>query len=177
MTFCSVILCIQDSAEDNVSVNYCQLSNPGYKEEQLRREEVRLDFFSTNMEEFTFVNYSTSSGGMSYAYTRVSTYTLNTYTERVQFYDMTQIQFEPRTSVYFDITDNYLRAKQTGLYAFHSKDVQMTIDYKWMSNDNNDENHFIMASVALVKKGKKIMFRVARNAWAKGTKLTIFKLK
>ena len=131
------------------------------------------------MEEFTFVNYSTSSGGRSYAYTRVNTYTLNTYTERVQFYDMTHIQFEPRTSAYFDITDNYLRAKQTGLYAFHSKDVQMTIDYKWISNDNNDENHFIMASVALVKKGQKIKFRVAsdRNAHAKGTKLTIFKLK
>merc|ERR1711872_1114660 len=80
----------KDSAEDDVSVNYCQLSNPGYKEE-LRREEVRLDLFSTNMEEFTFVNYSTSSGGTSYAYTRVSTYTLNMYTERVQFYDMTNI--------------------------------------------------------------------------------------
>ena len=172
-----MILCIQDSAEDNVSVSYCQLSNPGYKEEQLRRSEVGLNLFSGNMEEFTFVNYTTSSGGRSYTYTRVSTYTLNTYTETVQFYDLTHIQFEPKTSVYFDITDNYLRAKQTGLYAFHSKDVQMTINYKWISN-NNDENYF-MASVALVKYGQEIKFKVAsdRNAHAKGTKLTILKLK
>ena len=160
-----------------MSVSYCQLSNPGYKEEQLRRSEVGVDLFSGNMEEFTFVNYTTSSGGMSYTYTRVNTYTLNTYTERVRFYDMAHIQFEPRTSVYFDITDNYLRAKQTGLYAFHSKDVQMTINYKWISN-NNDKNYF-MASVALVKYGQEIKFKVAsdRNVHAKGTKLTILKLK
>merc|ERR1712037_354538 len=55
----------KDSAEDDVSVNYCQLSSPGYKEEQLRREEVGLDLFS-KMEEFTFVSFTKSSAYANY---------------------------------------------------------------------------------------------------------------
>jgi len=161
----------KDSAEDEVSVNYCQLSSPGYKEEQLRREEVGLDIFS-KMEEFTFVSYSTT-GGRNYYRRRLYGHSH----QEVRFYDMTNIQFEPNTSVYFDISDSYLQAKQTGLYAFHSEEVEMTIDDKWISN--NDDTNYIMASVALVKKGQKIKFKVAtdRNTHVKGTTLTIYKVK
>ena len=169
--FRSSVWCLQDSAEDEVSVNYCQLSSPGYKEEQLRREEVGLDIFS-KMEEITFVSYSVT-GGRDY-YRRELFRREN---RNVRFYDVTNIQFEPNTSVYFDITDSYLVAKQTGLYAFHSQEVQMTIDDKWISN--NDDTNYIMASVALVKKGQKIKFKVAtdRNTHVKGTTLTIYKVK
>ena len=88
---------------------------------------------------------------------------------------MTRIQFEPKTSSYFDITDSYLKAKQTGLYAFHSQHVQMTIDDKWISN--NDDTNYIMASVALVKKGQMIKFKIDQHINANGSTLTIYKIK
>ena len=165
----SVISCIQDSAEEDVSVNYCQLSSPGYKEEQLRREEVGFNLFSGNMEELTIVDYTPTSGRNFYR--RL----LHGRQTNTHYYDMTHIQFEPKTSVYFDITDTYLKAKETGLYAFHSEHVQMLMDDKWISN--NDDQNYIMASVALVKKGQMIKFKVASDIIAKGTMLTIYKLK
>ena len=157
----------QDSVEDDVSVNYCQLSSPGYKEEQLRREEVGLDLFSGNMEEFTIVSYTPHSGR---TFVRRELYRNPSH---VHFNDMINMQFEPNTSANFNITDSYFTAKQTGLYAFQSENVEMTIDGKWISN--NDDQNYNMASVALVKKGQMIKFKIANGA--KGKALTIFKIK
>ena len=150
-----------------MSVNYCQLSNPGYKEEQLRREEVGLDLFSGNMEEFTIVSYTPHSGR---TFVRRELYRNPSH---VHFNDMINMQFEPNTSVNFNITDSYFTAKQTGLYAFQSENVEMTIDGKWISN--NDDQNYNMASVALVKKEQMIKFKIANGA--KGKALTIFKIK
>ena len=152
-----------------MSVNYCQLSSPGYKEEQLRREEVGLDLFSGNMEEFTFVSFLKTGGRVYYKRELFRN-------KNVHFYDMTNIQFEPKTSVYFDITNSSLKAKETGLYAFHSEKVEMTIDDKWISN-NDDGQNYIMASVALVKKGQMIKFRIEDGINAEGSTLTIYKIK
>ena len=160
-----------------MSVNYCQLSSPGYKEEQLRREEVGLNLFSGNMEEFKFVSYA-RTGGRAYYRSQSTDY------RNIYFYDMTNIQFEPKTSSYFDITvsytvrntNSYFTAKETGLYAFHSEKVEMTIDDKWISN-NDDGQNYIMASVALVKKGQMIKFRIEDGINAEGSTLTIFKIK
>ena len=110
---------------------------------------------------------------------------------------MINIQFEPKTSSYFDITvsntvrntnsyfiakeitvrntNSYFTAKETGLYAFHSEKVEMAIDDKWISN--NDGQNYIMASVALVKKGQMIKFRIEDGINAEGSTLTIYKIK
>jgi len=153
----------KDSAEEDVSVNYCQLSSPGYKEEQLRREEVGLNFFS-KMEEFTFVSYTKSSGRTNY----------NRNGNNVIFYDMTSIQFEPKTSAYFDITDRYFIAKQTGLYAFYSDHAGIFISNKWISLADSSSS---VATLTLVKKGETIKFKDDNYGSATGTKLTIFKIK
>ena len=153
-----------------MSVNYCQLSSPGYKEEQLRREEVRLDLFSTNMEEFTFASYSSSSAGNYYRRDLHSSYGA----QNVRYYDMTNIQFEPTTSANFDVTDRYLKAKETGLYAFYSEYVELLVSSKWISQNDNQYN---MASLAMVKKGQMIHFKIANDRNAMGTTLTIYKLK
>ena len=148
-----------------MSVNYCQLSSPGDKEEQLRREEVGRDLFSKNkMEEFTFVNYSPSSRSLKH-YTRLGT--------SKYFYDMTNIQFEPKTSANFDITeDRYFKAKETGMYTFYSEHAKMLISGKWISHFDD-----IMASMVLIKKGEMIQFKIAQSANARGSTLTIFKMK
>jgi len=156
----------KDSAEDEVSVNYCQLSSPGYKEEQLRREEVGLDIFS-KMEEFTFVNFTKSSSYSNY----------NRNGNNARFYDMTSIQFEPNTSLYFDITDRYFIAKQTGLYMFYSESFGIFLSTKWISLADSSNS---VAPMALVKKGEKINFKIdqyqnVRNVM--GSTLTIFKMK
>jgi len=146
-------------------VNYCQLSSPGYKEEQLRREEVGgLDLFSGNMEEFTFVSYTRSSGRTNY----------NRNGNNANFYDMTSIQFEPKTSVYFDITDRYFIAKQTGLYAFYSEHAGIFISNKWISLADSSSS---VASMTLIKKGDTIKFKDDNYGSATGTKLTVFKIK
>ena len=143
-------------------MNYCQLSSPGYKEEQLRREEVGLNFFS-KMEEFTFVSCTKSSQRNYYRNNK-----------HVAIYDLTRIQFEPQTSVNFDITDSYLRAKQTGFYAFYSEHVEMLISDKWISQkDDRDKN---IASMALIKEGEMIKFKVP-SINVEGSTLTIFKMK
>jgi len=120
----------KDSAEEDVSVNYCQLSRPGYKEEQLRREEGGFNLFSGNMEEFTISSY-TKSRGNRYWRRHPGRSVSNGYSSQgesqVQFYEMTQIQFEPTTSVNFDISDQYLTAKETGLYAFNSEHVELIV--------------------------------------------------
>ena len=142
-----------------MSVNYCQLSSPGYKEEQLRRSEVGLDIFS-KMEEFTFVSYTRSSGRNYYR-----------HNNHVTMYDMTSIHFEPQTSANFDITDSYLRAKQTGMYAFYSElsVVDLLISDKWISHNKD------VASVVLVKKGQMVKFKIA-NSNAEGRTLTILRM-
>jgi len=160
----------KDSAEDDVSVNYCQLSSPGYKEEQLRREEGGLNIFSGNMEEFTFVSYSKSSARNFYRRDLQGNYGHI----HVRYYDMTNIQFEPKTSKNFDITDRYLIAKETGLYAFYSEHVELIVSSKWISQNDNQYN---MASMSLVKEGQMIEFKIANDRNAKGTTLTIYKLK
>jgi len=152
----------KDSAEDDVSVNYCQLSSPGYKEEKLRREEVGLNLFS-KMEEFTFVSY-TKSGGSNY----------NRNGQNVHFYDMTSIQFEPKTSLYFDITDRYFIAKQTGLYAFSSEHAGIFLSNKWVSLADSRNS---VASMTLIKKGEKVNFKIDQYRNAKGNTLTVFKMR
>merc|ERR1712018_419322 len=155
--------------EDEVSVNYCQLSSPGYKEEQLRREEVGLHIFS-KMEEFTFVNFTKPSGRHS-----GSNYNRNGQNVRFYFYDITSFQLEPNTSLYFDITDRYLIAKQTGLYMFYSESFGIFLSTKWISLADSSNS---MAPMALVKKGEKINFKndQYRNVQnAMGSTLTIFK--
>ena len=134
----------------------------------MRREEVGLDLFSGNMEEFTFVSFLKTGGRVYYKRELFRN-------KNVHFYDMTNIQFEPKTSVYFDITNSSLKAKETGLYAFHSEKVEMTIDDNWISNI--DDQKYIMASVALVKKGQMIKFKVDQNINANGSTLTIYKIK
>ena len=151
-------------------MNYCQLSSPGYKEEQLRREVGGLDLFSGNVEEFTFISYSKSHGRNFYRRDLQGNYGAN----HVTFYDMTNIQFEPKTSVYFDITDRCIKAKETGLYAFYSEYVELIVNSKWISQNDNQYN---MASMSLVKKDQMIAFKIANDRNAKGTSLTIYKLK
>ena len=145
-----------------MSVNYCQLSSPGYKEEQLRREEVGLDLFS-KMEEFTFVSY-TKSGGSNY----------NRNGQNVHMQDMTSIQFEPKTSLYFDITDRYFIAKQTGLYAFSSEHAAIFLSNKWVSLADSRNS---VASMTLIKKGEKVNFKIDQYRNAKGNTLTVFKMR
>jgi len=150
-------------------VNYCQLSSPGYKEEQLRREEVGgLDLFSGNMEEFTFVSYTRSSGRTNY----------NRNGNNANFYDMTSIQFEPKTSVYFDITDRYFIAKQTGLYAFYSDraDILHSNSNKWISLADIGSSVATM-TLSLIKKGEQIKFMVDQHGSARGSTLSVFKIK
>ena len=86
---------------------------------------------------------------------------------------MTQIEFEPKTSANFDITDSYLTAKQTGMYAFYSEhaDVEILISDKLISHNKD------VASVVLVKKGQMINFRIPSNRNAEGKTLTILKMK
>jgi len=157
----------KDSAEDDVSVNYCQLSSPGYKEEKLRREEVGLDLFS-KMEEFTFVSYTKASG-------RHSGSNYNRNGQNVRFYDMTSIQFEPKTSRYFDITDRYFIAKQTGLYAFSSEHAGIFLSNKWVSLADTQNS---VASMTLIKKGEMINFKIDQyTSNVKGSTLTVFKMR
>jgi len=169
----------KDSAEEEVSVNYCQLSSPGYKEEQLRREEGGFNIFSGNMEEFTIISY-TKSRGHRYWRRHPSKIVSNGYSNQgesqVQFYEMTQIQFEPTISVNFEISDQYLTAKETGLYAFNSDRVELIVGANWISHY---DNNFSMASMALVKKGEGIGFKVAsdQDAYARNSTLTIVRLK
>ena len=146
-----------------MSVNYCQLSSPGYKEEQLRREEVGLDIFS-KMEEFTFVSYTKSSGRNNY----------NRNGNSATFYDMTSIQFEPKTSHYFDITDRYFIAKQTGLYSFSSERIGIFLSNKWVSLA---DSHSRVASTVLIKKGEMVNFKIDQYQNAKGSTLTVLKMK
>merc|ERR1712013_580124 len=101
----------KDSAEEDVSVNYCQLSSPGYKEEQLRKEEGGFNLFS---------------------------------------------------------------AKETGLFAFYSEQVELIVGNTWISQIDLNSN---MASMALVKKGQNISFKVASTQDARNSALTIIRLK
>ena len=162
-----------------MSVNYCQLSSPGYKEEQLRREEGGFNIFSGNMEEFTIISY-TKSRPHRYWRRHPSKIVSNGYSNQgesqVQFYEMTQIQFEPTISVNFEISDQYLTAKETGLYAFNSEHVELIVGANWISHF---DNNFSMASMALVKKGEGIGFKVAsdQDAYARNSTLTIVRLK
>ena len=150
-----------------MSVNYCQLSSPGYKEEQLRREEVGLDLFS-KMEEFTFFNYTKASG-------RHSGSNYNRNGQNVRFYDMTSIQFEPKTSRYFDITDRYFIAKQTGLYAFSCEHAGIFLSNKWVSLADTQNS---VASMTLIKKGEMINFKIDQyTSNVKGSTLTVFKMR
>ena len=147
-----------------MSVNYCQLSSPGYKEEQLRREEVGLDLFS-KMEEFTFVSFTKSSAYANY----------NRNGNNARFYDMTSIQFEPKTSRYFDITDRYFIAKQTGLYAFSSEHAGIFLSNKWVSLADTQNS---VASMTLIKKGEMINFKIDQyTSNVKGSTLTVFKMR
>ena len=121
-----------------------------------------LDLFS-KMEEFTFVSCTKTSQRNYYRNNK-----------HVTIYDLTRIQFEPQTSVNFDITDSYLRAKQTGFYAFYSEHVEMLISDKWISQkDDRDKN---IASMALIKEGEMIKFKVP-SINVEGSTLTIFKMK
>ena len=162
-----------------MSVNYCQLSSPGYKEEQLRKEEGDFNLFSGNMEEFRIISYKKSRGNRYWRRNpsrSVSNGYSNQGESQVQFYEMTQIQFEPTKSVNFDISDQYLTAKETGLYAFNSEHVELIVGANWISHY---DNNFSMASMALVKKGEEIGFKVAsdQDAYAKNSTLTIVRLK
>ena len=164
----------QDSAEEDVSVNYCQLSSPGYKEEQLRKEEGGFNLFSGNMEEFTIKDFTKSSGTHFWRRDLSSSYRSSRSESQVQFYDMTKIQFEPTTSVNFDISDRYLTAKVTGLFAFYSEHVELIVGNTWISQIDNNSN---MASMALVKKDQNISFKVASTQDARNSTLTIIRLK
>ena len=168
----------QDSAEEDVSVNYCQLSRPGYKEEQLRREEGGFNLFSGNMEELTIKDFTKSSARPYWKRNPSSTssngYRSTASETQVQFYDMAEIQFEPTTSVNFDISDRYLTAKETGLFAFYSEHVELIVGNTWISQVDNNSN---MASMALVKKGQNISFKVASTQDARNSTLTIVRLK
>ena len=165
----------QDSAEEDVSVNYCQLSSPGYKEEQLRREEGGFNLFSGNMEEFTIKDFTKSSARHYWRRDPSSGNSRYGASEsQVQFYDMTEIQFEPTTSVNFDISDRYLTAKETGLFAFYSEHVELIVGNTWISQLDYNSN---MASMALVKKGQNIGFKVTSTQDARNSTLTIIRLK
>ena len=165
----------QDSAEEDVSVNYCQLSRPGYKEEQLRREEGGFTLFSGNMEEFTIKDFRQSSGRQYWRRDLSSGNSRYGASEsQVQFYDMTEIQFEPTTSVNFDISDRYLTAKETGLFAFYSEHVELIVGNTWISQVDYNSN---MASMTLVKKGQNIGFKVSSTQDARNSTLTIIRLK
>merc|ERR1712055_140365 len=131
----------KDSAEEDVSVNYCQLSSPGYKEEQLRREEGGFNLFSGNMEEFTIRDFTKSSARHYWRRDPSSGNSRYGASEsQVQFYDMTKIQFEPTTSVNFDISDRYLTAKETGLFAFYSEHVELIVGNTWISQLDYNSN-------------------------------------
>ena len=165
-----------------MSVNYCQLSSPGYKEEQLRREEGGFNLFSGIMEEFTIKDFTKSSGRhyMSRDPSSIISgnsrngYRSTASESQVQFYDMTEIQFEPTTSVNFDISDRYLTAKETGLFAFYSEHVELIVGNTWISQLDLNSN---MASMALVKKEQNIGFKVASTQDARNSTLTIVRLK
>ena len=157
-----------------MSVNYCQLSSPGYKEEQLRKEEGGFNLFSGNMEEFTIKDFTKSSGTHFWRRDFSSRYHSSQSQSQVQFYDMTKIQFEPTTSVNFDISDRYLTAKETGLFAFYSEHVELIVGNTWISQVDYNSN---MASMALVKKGQNISFKVASTQDARNSTLTIIRLK
>ena len=158
-----------------MSVNYCQLSSPGYKEEQLRREEGGFNLFSGNMEEFTIKDFRQSSGRQYWRRDPSSHgYRGSASESQVQFNDMTEIQFEPTTSVNFDISDRYLTAKETGLFAFYSEHVELIVGNTWISQVDLNSN---MASMALVKKGQNISFKVASTQDARNSTLTIVRLK
>ena len=168
----------QDSAEEDVSVNYCQLSRPGYKEEQLRREKGGFNIFSGNMEEFTIKDFTKSSARPYWKRNPSSTssngYRSTASETQVQFYDMAEIQFEPTTSVNFDISDRYLTAKETGLFAFYSEHVELIVGSTWISQIDNNSN---MASMTLVKKDQNIGFKVSSTQDARNSTLTIVRLK
>jgi len=165
----------KDSAEEDVSVNYCQLSSPGYKEEQLRREEGGFNLFSGNMEEFTIRDFTKSSARHYWRRDPSSGNSRYGASEsQVQFYDMTKIQFEPTTSVNFDISDSLLTAKETGLFAFYSEHVELIVGNTWISQLDLNSN---MASMALVKKGQNIGFKVTSTQDARNSTLTIIRLK
>ena len=158
-----------------MSVNYCQLSNPGYKEEQLRREEGGFNLFTGNMEEFTIKDFTKSSARHYWRRDPSSGNSRYGASEsQVQFYDMTKIQFEPTTSVNFDISDRYLTAKETGLFAFYSEHVELIVGNTWISQLDLNSN---MASMALVKKGQNIGFKVTSTQDARNSTLTIVRLK
>ena len=158
-----------------MSVNYCQLSSPGYKEEQLRREEGGFNLFSGTMEEFTIRDFTKSSGRHYWRRDPSSGNSRYGASEsQVRFYDMTKIQFEPTTSVNFDISDSLLTAKETGLFAFYSEHVELIVGNTWISQVDFNSN---MASMALVKKGQNIGFKVTSTQDARNSTLTIVKLK
>ena len=95
---------MQDSPTDPVSVNYCQLSSPGYKEEELRRGDTEaLGGRGGSMEEFTIQDLTCSSCRGHYQYVN-------------QIHDVDSLTLTPNTTAHFSVVDRYLVAKTPGFY-------------------------------------------------------------
>ena len=158
---------MQDSPTDPVSVNYCQLSAPGYKEEQLRRGDTAA--LGGSMEEFTIEEFICSScspcnrrnngfGGLS------NSNECNTY------YDIDSWTLTPNTSAHFSFEGRYLVAKSPGFYGI-SVSVQMQVYQGNTMIITSREKH----SFVRLETGDKISIKTTHSLMAstEGSKLFI----
>ena len=118
----------QDSPSDLVSVNYCQLSSPGYKEEELRVGETTP--LGARTQEFVF-------GKIIY--------------RSRNWFHMTEFTLTPNTTANFDFDGTSLSVKKSGLFLICTSNAYVHISYdglpsatehkcKYMTVKNFDEN-------------------------------------
>ena len=171
-----VLVSMQDSPTDPVSVNYCQLSSPGYKEEELRRGDTEA--LGGGMDEFIIEDLTCDL-------CKPCDNTRDIYGRKVQssnncdnYYDIDLLTLKPNTSAHFNFEAKYLVVKSPGFYGISvSAQVQVYQGSDMILNDMSSS--FPKHSFVRLDVGDKISMKTTYNKMdsTRGSKLFIALLK
>ena len=168
-----VLLNTQDSPTSPVSVNYCQLSSPGYKEEELRRGDTEA--LGGDVQEFIIEDLTCSS---------CSSGTYNGFNSRNSqkslYHSITSLTLTPNTTAHFSLEEGrYLVAKSPGFYGISvSAQIQVYAGNEMIIGDygqNKQGPSFPRHSVVRLEKGDKLSMKTTYSlkSATEGSKLFI----
>ena len=167
----------QDSLDDNIHMNFCKMSNSGYKEEELRME----GHTGRMVEEFTILNWGSETK-------RVNAKNVNGYPNQHVFDAYSNVSLSPSSTDSFDFDGSHLIAKKSGVFGIWGT-FSTTYTYLYIDQDRiypsesplewHDTTNFASRrNFVTVKldKDEKIWIRKVRTTNEEGRKIIIKEL-